>query len=248
MRWINKMELEVERENEPIIIASEEKSDKAINMPEVKNKINVKFGLSRKKHLPVIWVADSSNYHPYRFDVFLKYRGLTLTKIDDKHVAICKNGLEFILLQEYAPFIIYEFVEWHRYYKFPSSLKNKTLLDVGAGCGETIFFYALKGCRNFIAVEPNIQCANLLRKNAKNNSLNVKVYNDIFREKHLNENFDFIKCDCEGGESILLEKEISKPISLEVHGLELIKKFQEKHFKNVTNPNGNHPICIMRNF
>ena len=242
------MEPEGQRTIEPIIIGSEENSDKAINMPEVRNKVTVKFGLSRKRHLPVIWVAGITNFNLYRLDVVLKYRGMTLTKIDDKHIAIEKNGLQFILLQDYANIVIHEFTKWTRDYKFPSSLKNRTILDIGAGCGETIFYFAIKGCRNFIAVEPNTQCADLLRKNAENNSLNVKVYNDIFRKSHLNENFDFIKCDCEGGESILLEQEISKPISLEVHGLDLIKKFQEKHFKKVTNPNDNYPICTMRNF
>jgi 2-polyprenyl-3-methyl-5-hydroxy-6-metoxy-1,4-benzoquinol methylase len=217
-------------------------------MSEVKNKVTVKFGLSRKRHLPVIWVAGITNFRAYRLDVFLKYSGLTLTRIDDKHVAIGNKGLKFIMLEEYANIIITEFINWRRDYKFPSSLTNKTILDIGAGCGETIFYFALQGCRNFIAVEPNTQAADLLRMNGENNSLNIKVYNDIFRTSHLNELFDFIKCDCEGGESILLEQEISKPIALEVHGLDLIKKFQKKHFKKVTNPNDNSPICIMRNF
>jgi ribosomal protein L11 methylase PrmA len=97
-----------------------------------------------------------------------------------------------------------------RDYRFPSSLKNKTVLDIGAGCGETIFYFALQGCRNFIAVEPNTHAADLLRKNTENNSLNIKVYNDIFRPSHLNEVFDFIKCDCEGGEAIPLGKHKSK--------------------------------------
>jgi hypothetical protein len=217
-------------------------------MSETRNKVIVKFGLSRKGHLPVIWVAGITNFSPYRLDVFLKYRGLTLTRIDDKHVAIGKNGLEFILLQKYAEILIHEFIRWPQDYKFPFSLKNKTILDIGAGCGETIFYFALKGCRNFIAVEPNTQCADLLRKNAENNSLNVKVYNDIFRKSHLNEPFDLIKCDCEGGESILLEQEISKPIALEVHGLDLIKKFHEKHYKTVRKASHNAPQCIMRNY
>jgi ribosomal protein L11 methylase PrmA len=153
------------------------------------------------------------------------------------------------MLQKYAKILIEEgFQCWSRDYKFPSSLENKTILDIGAGCGETIFYFALQGCRNFIAVEPNTQAADLLRRNAENNSLNIKVYNDIFRPSHLNEVFDFIKCDCEGGEAILLEQEISKPIALEVHGLHLIKKFQGKNFKKVTNTNDNSQICIMRNF
>jgi hypothetical protein len=217
-------------------------------MSEVRDKVIIKFGLSRQRHLPVIWVASITNFQPYRLDVFLKYRGLTLTKIDDKHVSIGKNGLEFVMLQEHAYYIVSEFVDWERDYKFPSSLENKTILDIGAGCGETIFYFALKGCRNFIAVEPNSQAADLLRNNAKSNSLNVKVYNDIFRVSHLNEPFDFIKCDCEGGESILLNQKISKPIVLEAHGLELIKKFQERHFKIVRKTTGNGRQCIMRNY
>jgi len=221
-----------------------------VSMSEKTNKISVKFGLSRKRHLPVIWVANQSNYLPYRLDVFLKYHGLTFKKIDEEHFSIRKKGLEFVLLKEYMPFMIYEFVEWHKDYKFPSSLKGKIILDIGSGCGESIFFFALKGCRDFIAVEPNPQCADLIRKNAERNSLNVKIFNDIFRKNHLNQNFDFIKCDCEGGESILLEEEISKPIALEVHGEVLIKKFQEKHFKIISKPreSSNVPICTMRNF
>jgi hypothetical protein len=242
------MELELKSRFEPIIITAEEDTENAIRIPKVRNKVTVKFGLSRKRHLPVIWVAGITNFNLYRLDIFLKYRGLSLTKIDDKHVLVEKNGIQFILLKEYACIFMHEFTKYNRDYRFPSSLKNKTILDIGAGCGETILYFALKGCRNFVAVEPNTRCANLLRKNAEKNGLNVKVYNDIFRKSHLEEKCDFIKCDCEGGESILLEEDLSKPIALEVHGLDLIKKFRQKHFKNVTNSTGNYQTCIMRNF
>jgi hypothetical protein len=240
--------VELETQSQPIIITSEEIRDEAINIPLVKNKIKVNFGLSRKRHLPVIWVAGMTNFRPYRLDLFLKYRGLTLTKIADEYFVVEKNGLEFILTAKYAKIFIQELINWERDYKFPSTLKNKTILDIGAGCGESIFYFALKGCRDFIAVEPNVQCADLVQKNAENNYLNVRVYNDVFLKSHLKETFDFIKCDCEGGESILLEQEITKPISLEVHGFELIKKFQEKNFKIVTKPKVGFPNCIMRNF
>jgi hypothetical protein len=242
------MTLELKGRVEPIIVDYEVKNDKVINVPEVKNKVSVKFGLSNKKHLPVIWVAGMTNFHPFRLDLFLRYRGFTLTKIDDQHFVIGKNGLEFVLTPHYASIVITELINWKRDYKFPSSLKNKTILDIGAGCGESIFYFALKGCRNFIAIEPNTECAKLLEKNAEHNSLNVKVYNDFFNRSHLAETFDLIKCDCEGGESILLEHQISKPISLEVHGLDLIKKFHEKGFKAITNPKADFPFCIMRNF
>lgn len=163
------MELQAERTTDPIIIAYEESKDEVINISKIGKKLTVEFGFSRKRHLPVIWVAGITNFRPYRLDLFLKYRGFTLTKIDDRHVVIGKNGFEFVLTPEYALIMIQEFINWKRDYKVPFSLKNKTILDIGAGCGESVFYFALKGCRNFIAVEPNTQCANLLRKNAKNN-------------------------------------------------------------------------------
>lgn len=242
------MENELKGTFEPIIMDYKVKNEDNIGFPESKNKISVKFGLSSKKHLPVIWVAGMTNFYPFRLDLFLRYRGYTLTKIDHNHFVIGKNGFEFILTAHYASIIITELLNWKRDYMFPSSLKNKTILDIGAGCGESIFYFALNGCRNFIAVEPDPECADLIKKNAEHNSLNIKVYNDYFNKSHLDETFDFIKCDCEGGESILLEHQTAKPISLEVHGPDLIKKFHEKGFKDVTSPKADYPFCIMRNF
>jgi hypothetical protein len=218
-------------------------------MPERRNEKVVRFGLSRRKHLPCIWVAGTTNFRPYRLDVFLKFRGFTWIRIDNEHVAVGKNDVEFVLLRKYAALMANEYVDWGRDYKLPFSLKDKTVLDVGAGCGETIFYFATKGCRNFIAVEPDKECANLLKKNAIQNSLNVKIYNDVFRKAQLNEEFDFIKCDCEGGEAILLDQEIAQPIALEVHGVELFERFIERHFRTIRKKkNSKEFLCTMRNY
>ncbi len=207
----------------------------------------VRFGFSRRRRLPCIWVGgDTCNFPPYRLDVFFRFRGLKCEKKADGNVAISKNGFRFVLTPEYATVFIREFTEWDKHYGLPSSAKDKTILDVGAGCGEPIFYYVLKGCRSFIAVEPDKTCANLLRQNAEENKLNVKIYNEALKKDHLGENYGFMKCDCEGGEALLLEQKIDKPIALEVHGKHLMEKFCKKGFTMVKDfGNG---TCIMRNY
>ena len=213
---------------------------------EASEKRIARFGLSRRKHLPCIWVGDIYNFPPYRIDVFLKFRGLKCAKTSDGNIELSKSGLRFVLAPEYASLFINEFADWDKQYNPPFSPTNKTIMDVGAGCGETIFYFALKGCKDFIAIEPNPQNADLIRLNASRNSLNVKIYTDIFRRCHLDEHFDFMKSDCEGGESILLEPEKCKPVSLEVHGKDLKQKFLKKGFKIAKDfKNGS---CIMRNY
>lgn len=210
------------------------------------NKRIVRFGLSRKKHLPCIWVGEITNFSLLRLDVFFKFRGMKFSRKQDGNIEVSKNGFTFTLDPKYATIVVTEFADWDTHYCPPFSLKNRTVIDVGAGCGETIMYYALKGCRNFIAIEPNPCYADLLMKNSERNCLTVKVHNDIFRKEHLEEQFDFMKCDCEGGESILLQQEKCKPVSLEVHGDELRKKFMKRGFKIVKDfGNG---TCIMRNY
>jgi hypothetical protein len=206
----------------------------------------VRFGLSRRKHLPCIWVGRICNFSPLRLDVFFKLRGVKCTKTDKGNIKVSKNGFTFTLAPKYATVFVGEFADWDRHYKPAFSLKGKTVIDVGAGCGETILYYALKGCRNFVAIEPNAECAALIKSNAESNGLKVKVYNDLFQKNHLAEQFDFMKCDCEGGEAILLEQEIGKPIALEVHGKQLMEKFAEKKFRLVRDFGNNS--CIMRNY
>src|SRR5437899_4882266 len=50
---------------------------------------------------------------------------------------------------------------WHRFY-LPV---GKTVLDLGAGCGETAFFYLNHGAEKVICVEGDPGAATLLRKN-----------------------------------------------------------------------------------
>jgi 2-polyprenyl-3-methyl-5-hydroxy-6-metoxy-1,4-benzoquinol methylase len=209
-------------------------------------KIPVYFGLSRKKHLPCIYVGESRtvNYPPYRLDVFKKFYGMKKSKSGNV-ISIAIRGFIFKLLPEYATCLETEWADWNTYYRPPFPLENKTVIDIGAGCGETILFFALKGCRNFIAIEPNEKCVDMIQQNAKSNGLNIKTINDCFKPEHLELSYDYIKCDCEGGEEILLGKK-NKPVSLEVHGAKMVERFGEEGY--ITIHNYNNGTRIMRNY
>ena len=138
-----------------------------------------------------------------------------------------------------------EWIDWGSHYRPPFPLENKTVMDIGAGCGETILFFATKGCCDFIAIEPNATCAELIKQNAELNRLKVEIINDVFKPEHLELNYDFIKCDCEGGEEILLGKKI-KPVALEVHGTNLIDKFIKEGY--ITTHVFKTGVRIMRNY
>jgi len=75
---------------------------------------------------------------------------------------------------------------WHSWY-LPV---EDTVLDVGAGCGETAFFYLNHGAKKVICVESNPKVVGLLRKNFGGDGRVIIV------EAHV----DSIKIDIEGSE------------------------------------------------
>jgi tRNA G37 N-methylase Trm5 len=156
-----------------------------------------------------------------------------------------KKGPDFYLVSHQADRLfltgaragtICEWKQWEKYYLPEFSLEGKTVLDVGAGCGETAYFYFLHGARRVIAVEIDPVQVELLKRNADLNGWSQKGYQldiiprafeveDLRREK-----FDFAKIDIEGGEVDLLKlDEISFHLVMEAHGIELrdqlVKKF-----------------------
>ncbi|HEV2119780.1 MAG TPA: hypothetical protein VGS11_06735, partial [Candidatus Bathyarchaeia archaeon] len=75
---------------------------------------------------------------------------------------------------------------WHEWYLPVKS----TVLDIGAGCGETAFFYLNHGARKVICVESDPKAVELLKKNFGSDSRVVIV------DAHV----DSIKIDIEGSE------------------------------------------------
>ena len=100
---------------------------------------------------------------------------------DYSHLAMipyCRNLLEK------------ELVEWHKWYLPQKSIEGKTVLDVGAGCGETAFFYLNHGAKHVICVEPPGEALQMLKKNFGGDSRVTVVESSV----------DMIKSDIEGAE------------------------------------------------
>lgn len=96
-----------------------------------------------------------------------------------------------LLLDDYHRHILErELSMWHLYYLPRKPLTGKTVLDLGAGCGETAKFFLNHGANRVVCVEPNIKWLEYLRKNFENDPRVVIVSNFI----------DHIKMDIEGGE------------------------------------------------
>jgi SAM-dependent methyltransferase len=76
---------------------------------------------------------------------------------------------------------------WHRIYLPQTGLENKTVLDVGAGNGETAQFYLNHGAKHVIAIEPE---ADLLYRNFGKDERVTIIPLAV----------GLIKSDCEGGE------------------------------------------------
>lgn len=126
----------------------------------------------------------------------------------------------------------------------PVDVRGLTVLDVGAGEGETALFYLAYGAKKVICVEANPACFNNLVLNSKKHSIATVL--KPFNVEMLNEfDFDFMKCDIEGYEEVLLDVDLVKPAVIEVHGLQLRDKFAEKGYrigKRILE-NGNYWAC-----
>jgi predicted rRNA methylase YqxC with S4 and FtsJ domains len=100
---------------------------------------------------------------------------------DFSHLALAEPSL--LILKE-------ELDVWHRAY-LPI---GRTVLDLGAGCGETAQFYLNHGAERVICVESNPSFLTLLRQNFGNDP----------RITIIDANIDSIKCDIEGSEKNMI--------------------------------------------
>lgn len=81
---------------------------------------------------------------------------------DDKGAIIELYGQQIKLLGDFLIMLATEWKIWEKYYLPPFPLYGKTILDVGAGCGETAFFYILYGAKKIIAIEPDVKALKCL--------------------------------------------------------------------------------------
>lgn len=127
-----------------------------------------------------------------------------------------------------AATVIWEWFEiWERYYLPSFDLKGKTVLDVGAGCGETACFFLRHGAKKVICVEIDSDQNKLTQFNSVINGWNVEVVGRGFELEDLRSDVDYMKMDCEGCEAaLLLGRETPVfPHVIELHGQELLSGF-----------------------
>jgi hypothetical protein len=192
---------------------------------------NLKFGFSERKHLPVVKVGRVS--YP-----FWKFR----------YAKRIQNMVTVLCLDDWAKAIIYtELDQFEKYYLPPFSLKDKMVLDLGACCGETAYFYLQHGAKKVICVEPDPIRAKLILKNKQNLNLNIELIPDFFAPKHLSLNHDFIKCDIEGHEiELIAHAKNLKPCIVEAHGQNVRKQFEKIGFHVVFRQTNN--LFLMTNY
>jgi SAM-dependent methyltransferase len=96
-----------------------------------------------------------------------------------------------LLLDDYHRYVLErELSMWHLYYLPDKLLTGKTVLDIGAGCGETAQFYLNHGASKVVCIEPNKKLLEYLRKNFGEDPRVVIVPDFI----------DHVKMDIEGAE------------------------------------------------
>ena len=124
--------------------------------------------------------------------------------------------------------LVSEFERWEKQY-LPADLRGKTVLDVGAGEGETAYFFLLHGAKKVICIEPDEKCYARLVRNAAGKP--IQCLHKEFQLADLDILHDFMKMDIEGWEYLLLETELKMPAAVELHGLPLRQKFRDKGYR-----------------
>jgi 2-polyprenyl-3-methyl-5-hydroxy-6-metoxy-1,4-benzoquinol methylase len=134
--------------------------------------LKFRIGLSKgRRRLPLIYIS-SYGFGPYRIykilKILWKFRNFKEVENNEEYTIFQGKNITLKILNSY-PFPG-EWDIWEKYYIPPFSLKGKTVLDVGAGCGETVFLFFLHGAKKVIAIEPNVKAVKYLKENAKKNN------------------------------------------------------------------------------
>ena len=126
--------------------------------------------------------------------------------------------------ETHAGYAFREWKMWKEFYLPPFGLEGMTILDVGAGCGETAHFFFEHGAARVVAIEPDRKALRFLRENSRRNKWHIRIVPRPFRIGDLQEKHDFMKMDGEGCERLLLRlprDALLKPSVIEAHNVEV---------------------------
>jgi len=137
--------------------------------------------------------------------------------------------------------IMAEMSAWKQNY-LPLDLSGLTVLDVGAGEGETAKFFLDHGAAKIICIESSRDAYQQLARNSVAHP-KVSAIHKRFSLSDLCLSHDFLKCDIEGYEEELLEVKLSFPAVVEVHGLQLRDKFKRAGWRIANHDNINDCGC-----
>lgn len=139
----------------------------------------------------------------------------------------------WVFNQTYAVVYMVESRRWLLQYLPPSGLKGKTVLDVGAGCGETAKFFIENGAAGVICIEPDEEAYSYLLRNSLRHPEVIPLkklfeVEDLYRIPH-----DFLKVDIEGYEMPMIDEldRYRGPCSIETHNKYVTDKFMARGFK-----------------
>ncbi len=145
-------------------------------------------------------------------------------------------GFDLELPQPFKDIAFNELPLWKKYY-LPVDVKGLTVLDVGAGVGETAAFYLSQGAKKVVCVQPDYDPSlghpvSYLYRNAERMG-NVEVVADYFKPEHMGIAHGLLKMDCEGCERLLYHWSLPlMPCVIEAHSDEiadrLVGRFQLK--------------------
>jgi hypothetical protein len=186
-----------------------------------------RFGISARRHLPVFKLLDHSISLTSGPGIVRQFWSWGLDRVPNSDLVQVTTPLDKLRMsRDRAGMMLYEWKTWKRCYA-PAGFDfhGKTVLDVGAGEGETVELYRQLGATKFVCVEPDPQRAERLRENSAKNGWGAEVYEEPFALKFLEEGFDFMKMDCEGCERALIGTKVAFPCVLETHDASTTQEF-----------------------
>jgi SAM-dependent methyltransferase len=203
-----------------------------------------RLGIGKKSHLPCFKILDFSFGPVSIARVLWSTAKLSLQDLGSEAI-VRTDGYTLRLTRRKAALMASEWGLWNKLYVPRDGLVGKTILEVGAGCGESAALLFQKGAKRVVCVEPDSEQVKYLSENVRENGWNAKIIPTEFSVSLLKEEFDLVRMDCEGCEAELLQLDKLPNLIAEVHSRELKRKFLDRGLRVTKRLSEN--TCVMSN-